>query len=154
MMASYEIKGLDEFEKALTEIIENKKADRADLHGKIAEALKQGIDSAIGKSGLNDASGHIKSYQQAVVGSRGGYAALRPIKGSNGKVAFGALTQFLEGGHKIRQPGTAAKRYRPRINTLYVSGFHFYGALRSEIEGRIIALAEAEAERIAKELEG
>lgn len=67
--------------------------------------------------------------------------------GGTGEGSVGAITNYLESGHKIRPPG-GGKDYRPRINVPYVKGYFFYEA--AGVEAERIALEEAE--RFADEL--
>lgn len=153
-MQSIELDGWNEFDAALAKVIGNAPIDMRELHEKIADALTEEIGLNISSSGLNDSGGRIKSWQVKHVGSGGGYAAIRPIKGATGNNSPGAITNYLENGHKIRSPGTLSKRYRPRIKKVYVNGYHFYHTTKTTIQRKVIDIAEKQVEKIKKELEG
>ena len=82
----------------------------------------------------------------------GGYAAVRPEKGKTGADSPGAITNYLEGGHRIASP-RGGKNYRPRLRVSYVSGYHFYAAAAMRAESIAIGEAEAWADELARELE-
>ena len=94
----------------------------------------------------------MRRWQVAHVGSGGGYAAVRPEKGKTGADSPGAITNYLEGGHRIASP-RGGKNYRPRLRVSYVSGYHFYVNTSMRAESIAIGEAEAWADEIARELE-
>ena len=101
-------------------------------------AIESRVRGEIGAR-VNDSHGRIASYQGKRLGSGGGYGVVEADKGAaTGSLAKGALTNYLETGHRIRRPKSpGAKGYRPRIKTAHVPGRWFYRA------------AEQDAERIA-----
>lgn len=101
------------------------KRDLRRLHEEMAPQLKKIVDENIDQT-INDNSGRIKGYQASVVGSRGGYAAIKPIKGGKGNNRVGAITNYLEYGHKLRKPREQTRRYKRRVNVIFVSGRYFY----------------------------
>lgn len=142
--------GLDSLDRSFQELLKKTPEKRKELHERIAERLKNTIDAEIG-SRIEDSDGKIQSWQEKAVGEKGGYAAVRPLSGKNGggtgEGSVGAITNYLESGHKIRPPG-GGKDYHPRINVPYVKGRFFYEA--AGVEAERIALEEAE--RFADEL--
>lgn len=151
-MPSIELKELEKFDKRLEEIINKIPEFKRQIHTEAAAMLKRRIDSAINTS-LSDSSGHIKNWQEEDTGSGGGYAVIRPKKGAVGADSPGAITNYLEGGHKIR-PGGQGKDYRPRIKVPYVSGRHFYAEVRAGIVGDCITLANELADKVKEGIEG
>lgn len=142
--------GFKLLEDCFTDVLLKSPEKRKELHERIAERLKNTIDAEIG-SRIEDSDGKIQNWQEKAVGEKGGYAAVRPLSGKNGggtgEESVGAITNYLESGHKIRPPG-GGKDYRPRINVPYVKGYFFYEA--AGVEAERIALEEAE--RFADEL--
>lgn len=142
--------GFKLLEDCFTDVLLKSPEKRKELHERIAERLKNTIDAEIG-SRIEDSDGKIQNWQEKAVGEKGGYAAVRPLSGKNGggtgEGCVGAITNYLESGHKIRPPG-GGKDYRPRINVPYVKGYFFYEA--AGVEAERIALEEAE--RFADEL--
>lgn len=145
-MQSVEMVGLrdldTDFEHLLREIPEGRRR----LHDEIGAAILEDVRANITSSGINDSRGRIRGYQEHYVGSGGGYAAVRAVKGmgpSGYDDSPGAITNYLENGHRIRQPsGTAKRRRKGRAKKPYVDGFHFYAA--AERNAEIVALAAAE----------
>ena len=103
-MQSIEINGLAELDAKLQAILKELPEARRQLHERLAEMAKKEVDAQIDASGLNDSHGKIKGWQEAHVGSGGGYAAVRPQKGMTGDNSPGAITNYLENGHRIREP--------------------------------------------------
>lgn len=148
--------GFKLLEDRFTDTLLKSPEKRKELHERIAGRLKNTINAEIG-SRIEDSDGKIQSWQEEVVGEKGGYAAVRPLSGKNGggtgAGSVGAITNYLESGHKIRPPG-GGKDYRPRINVPYVKGYFFYEA--AGVEAERIALEEAErfADELSDMLEG
>lgn len=153
-MQSIEVKGLDGLIANLEGLLKEIPEARKELHEKIASAVKAEVETQITNSGLNDSSGKVKEWQEPSVGSGGGYAAVRAEKGKTGDNSPGAITNYLEGGHKIREPSGNARNYRPRVKTPYVEGYHFYERASSNAENTAIAEAEKYADELTKKLGG
>jgi len=154
-MQSVKIRGMEELDKRFADLLESSQAARRDLHARIAQAVEREVQVQIDASGINDRGGRVKSWQESRVGSGGGYAAVSAVKGQTGPNSPGAITNYLENGHKIRGPSGHAKRKRAgRAKKPYVDGFHFYQAARAKVQE--IALAETQklADDMARELEG
>lgn len=107
------------------------------------------VRSAVGSTGVNDARGRVKSWQNPHLGSGRGYVATRSDSKKvpaghlhRQELNAGALTNFLVSGHKIRYPAGRAKRYVPRLNVARVRGHDFYK--QAKAEATRIALREAE----------
>ncbi len=153
-MQSVDLKQLEaitgDFENVLREI----PGARREMHERVGAAVLSSVRAEIDASGINDASGHIKRYQEDYVGTGGGYAAVRAVKGQGPNGAAdspGAITNYLAKGHSIRRPtGNAAVRRKSRARKQYVDGYHFYDAARRDAE----RVAYSEAERYAKTIAG
>lgn len=156
MAGGVDFSGLDDFAAAIANTLKTMPDEQRSAHEGIATALKSGLDGNISAS-LNDSRGRVKSWQQSHVGSGGGYAAIRPIGGSGSgrNDSPGAITNYLESGHRIRRPTGAAKRRRPsRAKVAYVNGRHFYQSTEQSIESAATAMAEGLADKLAEKLEG
>lgn len=113
---------------------------------------------------INDSKGEIAGWQTSREGSGGGYGVVKAQKGTvlrsrkSGKtveVRPGAITNYLESGHKIRSPKTSgAKGYRPRINVAAVSGRWFYRSAEADINRIAVQAADEVCSGIVKEIEG
>lgn len=148
------IEKLDKLSDDLDALLKELPEKRKELHERIAEVIKTEVDLQIAESGLNDSHGHIRQWQESTVGSGGGYAAVRAVKGETGPNSPGAITNYLENGHRIRQPSGNNPNYRPRINKPYVDGYHFYQSARNTVESKVIGEVEKYVDEITQELEG
>ena len=151
-MQSVDLKGLDELEKDIADLIKSFPDMQRELHEEFANTIKKKVDSEIVASLKNGAS-KIKRWQGKYVGSYGGYAAVRAVDTSTGSESPGAITNYLENGHKIRKPTGRNKRYKPRINKIYVDGYHFYSKASNNLEADIIKISEKFANKIRNKLE-
>ena len=153
-MQSVDLTALKRFDDDLKALLEEVPERRRELHERIARVVEDEVRMQIGNSGLKDSSGRVKDWQEGHVGSRGGYAAVRPTSTSTGRNSPGAITNYLENGHKIRTPSGNSKHYRPRIKKAYVDGFHFYSSAKNTVESKVIAEAEKYVKEITERLEG
>lgn len=152
-MPGVNVRGLAELDAKLDRLLKEFPEERRKLHEEIAQSIKKEVDTQISNT-LNDSRGKVRSWQVSYVGSGGGYAAVRPKGGQIGGNSPGAITNYLEHGHKIRGPSGKSDRYRSRIKRIYVDGRHFYQRARRQVEVEAIKRAEALAERLAKRIEG
>lgn len=156
-------KGLYELGERIEKASKELKVKKRAMYEKLGPVVLQDVRIQIGMK-LGDYHGRIKSWQEYQVGSKGGYVAVRPIKGEvgiaakSGKVTKkrpGAVTNYLESGHRIRSPsGNAKQKQRRRINVGYVKGYYFYRAAKKEIERNAQEYAEDMIQQVANELEG
>lgn len=151
MGTSIEIRGLDEIDARLQKAIDEFSEIRREAFIALEPELKGLVDVSIDSSGLNDSHGKIKSFQDAAIGSLGGYAAVRASKASSGDDnGPGAITNYLENGHRVRRPGKS----KPRAKMLRVPGYGFYAASRSKLPAIADRIAESIAEKLHDILEG
>lgn len=157
MKVEIDTRGMDALAKKLNDLSKRYKGEKRAMFERAGELLKKHLDDSIDDK-LSDDDGKIKSWQKARVGSKGGYAAISPIKtppGTKKGEAPGAITNYLESGHRIRRPsGKAKSKARRRINVPYVSGRYFYRDTAKQMETEAEKLANEFAETIAKDLEG
>jgi len=152
-MQSLEKADLEKFSDDLNDILDKIPGAKRELHEKIAIVAKQEVNTQINLSGIQDSGGRVKEWQEPHVGSGGGYAAVRASSSSTGDNSPGAITNYLENGHKVRRPSGQAKRYRPKIKMPYVNGRHFYQNSKAALESKVITLAEDYAGDLLKGLE-
>jgi len=151
MGTSIEIRGLDELDARLGKAIDEFPEIRRKAFVALAPELKGLMDGSIDSSGLNDSHGKIKGFQDAAIGSRGGYAAIRASRADSGSAnGPGAITNYLENGHRVRRPG----KTKPRAKMLRVPGYGFYAASRSKLPDIADRIAESIAEKLHDILEG
>ena len=98
-----------------------------------AGKMKQALDSKIG------GTGKVRSWQNQYVGSKGGYAAVRPkaktYTDETRKYAVGYVTNAINTGHRFPTPRGKTQRYKPRIKSgrQSVPGQQFYEATQAEV---------------------
>lgn len=148
-MQSVSITGIEDLNDDFGKLLKRFPKMKRNFHEKAADILKRHVDNEINKSDLNDSHGKIRGWQVKYVGSKGGYAAIRATDTSSGKNSPGAITNYLENGHKIRKPSGKNKYYKRRVKKIYVDGFHFYARASKTIENDILSLAEQFADDIA-----
>ena len=115
------------------------------------DRLRQSVENSIRTSGMTIRSGDVIAWQKLYRSK--GYAAVRPVSGATGANSPGAITNYLEGGHKIRGISGTAARYRPRIHVPRVAGFRFYESARSDAEKIAAEIAARCADEVAKKIE-
>lgn len=154
-MSGVEVKGLDEINRMLDNFAKEFPDARRQLHEEIGQEAFGIVQNQIAATSNSNSkkSGTIRGMQRVVVGSGGGYVAVKPNKGS-GKNSPGAITGYNEDGHRIRKPTGLSKRYRPRIHTVFVNGRHFYQKSQSLVEAAAIRRAEAFVDDLAKKFGG
>lgn len=150
-MQDVTINGLDRLSERLKELAKEFPESRRELHEQLAEILEREVRGQIAGT-LDDAHGKLAGYQARVVGSKGGYAAVRAIDTSSGSNSPGAVTNYNENGHRRRMPSGRARRYRPRIRTTYINGRHFYRLSRANAERELKRAAGQLADEYAKRL--
>lgn len=152
MAQSVTVKGLDELIGSLQDVAEDFPRIRREFHEAVAEEIREEVLKSLG-SRAKSSTGKVAGWQESVVGTLGGYAAMRPRKGKNGKYAYGYITNAIESGHAISRPRKARKGYRARIKKRYVLGLHFYERAKPLAEKRAIDGANRLADTIKQKLE-
>lgn len=150
-MQSVEFEGLKELDRRFASVLNKFPSERKELFERIAQRLESEVGQQIYMSGVNDFSGKIEGWQKGRVGSRGGYAAVSAISGKTGPNSPGAITNYLNSGHKIRPPG---KLRRSRVHVAYVNGYHFYQFAAANAEAIAANEAEKLSDKLAQELGG
>lgn len=114
-----------------------------------APRMKQALDERIG------GTGKVQSWQDYFVGSKGGYAAVRPkaktyakdSKGKTTKYAVGYVTNAIENGHRFPRTG------KSQLSGI-VFGRYFYMNTQRYAEKIAQEAAEQAAETLRQHLEG
>ena len=152
MAQSVTVKDLDELIGSLQDVAEDFPRVRREFHEAVTEEIREEVLKSLG-SRAKSSTGKVAGWQESVVGTLGGYAAMRPRKGKNGKYAYGYITNALENGHAISRPRNNRKGYRARIKKRYVLGLHFYERARPTAEKRAIDGANRLADTIKQKME-
>lgn len=152
MAQSVTVKGLDELIGSLQDVAEDFPRVRREFHEAVAEEIREEVLKSLGSRAKSN-TGKVAGWQESVVGTLGGYAAMRPRKGKNGKYAYGYITNALENGHAISRPRKARKGYKARVKKRYVLGLHFYERAKPFAEKRAIDGANRLADTIKQKLE-
>ena len=126
-----ELEGLIKYFETMPEKVREVEAETM---REIGDDLKRAVDSSILRSGIRDARGTVRGWQEVRRG-RYGYAAVSARKGITGRNSPGAITNYLESGHRIRG---SMKRAR---------AFGFYAAARTNDLPRL----EEKAKRLLEE---
>ena len=150
---------LKEFEKQLDDLVKKMPQKRRELHETVAKRAQEEVRAQI-RAKLNDGEGHVQGWQQASVGSGGGYGKVKPEKGKTGRDSPGAITNYLENGHKTRRtkrPDSERSRYkirRSQNSRLRVEGRKFYAQARKRVQALLNEEAEKRAQELAKDMGG
>ena len=169
MAQSVTVKGLDELIGSLQDVAEDFPRVRREFHEAVTEEIREEVLKSLGSRAKSN-TGKVAGWQESVVGTLGGYAAMRPRKGKDdgedegkgkkgkGKkdkksYAYGYITNAIESGHAISRPRNNRKRYRARIKKRYVLGLHFYERAKPFAEKRAIDGANRLADTIKQKME-
>lgn len=127
---------------------------RRQVAAEIAAALLANVRGRIG------GAGKVQTWQESSVGTKAGYAAVRPAsgkaedgKGQTTRHSKGYVTGAINLGHRTRGPTGKSKRYRYRGRMASVPGKEFYEAAGAETDAVAWAAAEALVERLARTME-
>lgn len=151
-MSRTDIRVLDSLTDNFDKLISKSPELKREFYEQTAKMLKQTVDDAIVSSGINDSHGNVRRWQVVRVGSKGGYAAISAERGQGGRNSPGAITGYLERGHRIRPRTSATARYKP-LKVSFVSGYHFYETAAAKVDAEVIKLANQFADKLAAILE-
>lgn len=122
-----------------------------------APKMKAALDSEIG------GTGKVQRWQGQYVGSKGGYAAVRPLKDTyteatkkkSNRYAVGYVTNAINSGHRFPAP-SGRPGYKPRIYSgrQNVAGKQFYEAAEAKLPEIAQAAAEQVVNTLVEHLEG
>lgn len=148
-----DLDGLRQFGKRCDAEVKRKRADQRAIHERLGARMQVEVRGQI-RNKVNDDESHIRGIQAWVVGSGGGYVAVRPSGTDSGPDSLNAITNYLENGHAIRRPDGRSPRYRPRIKVLYVDGRGFYAAVRPSLPRMLQSEVDRWGREVASRLEG
>ena len=157
MAQTVDTRDLDRLMESWDKLLKEFPAKRREFLERMGRQLLADVRREIG------GEGKVARWQQAHMGSGGGYVAVRPkaktYKTTPGgkKYAVGYVTNAIEGGHKHRRPSQQKRdgyKYRARINVPAVPGLHFYASVRSQLSGMGAEQLQALAAEVAARLEG
>lgn len=120
-----------------------------------AKSFQEEVRRQIQEQGVHDSFGRVKRWQQVYLGSKGGYAAVRPMaehtqKTWKGKSVFSSqITRWLEKGHGARR--SRGGFYQSGVT--YVKGYMFYSWAKSKGLDAARNAFERELDRITDEWE-
>lgn len=159
-MQEISVEGLEQIERLVEKLEASPEVldrVRREAFARAAEEAKRLLDSTIAAR-LNGDVGEIQRWQEAHVGSRGGYAAVRPradtwteaTRKEGNRYAVGAVTNAINSGHAFPRPSGRNSRYRPRIriSEQKVPARPFY----TDAQENIRPLAQHTAEEIVRGL--
>lgn len=104
--------------------------------------------------------GTLRRWQTRYIGTRGGYAAIRAATEPRGNSGAGAITNYVENGHRVGRAGygvSARTRRRRRQYGMipplsFVNGRGFYHKAHATAARLLTQAAERWADEIAREL--
>ena len=68
----------------------------------VTQKVKARLDTEIA-SRVRDTHGKIRGWQEIRIGSKAGYGVIAPVRDGSGRDSPGAITRYLEVGHRIRK---------------------------------------------------
>ena len=168
--STLDAKELESFHAYYDKFIERLPAIKTQAIYAAGKALQQEVQAQVDQQGINDGFGRVKRWQQVHLGSKGGYAAVRPGKEATDSTWRGKavdsrqITKWLERGHAVRQPSTTGGRFYGGEKTVLASsrkyglfgvvkGKQFYSYARLTGEKKALDAAERELDRITDEWE-
>lgn len=153
---SVKIDGLEHLQEDLKKLAEELPELRREAHERLAGQMLLEVRKNLSQR-AEASSGTAAGWQESYVGTKGGYAAVRPKAGEfveykSTKYAVGYITNAIENGHAIRRPSGSWKHYRARIKRRYVLGLKFYQQTGGKLEKMAIEEANRLADSIQKSL--
>ena len=143
-MQHVDIKGLDG-------TIKNKRELHREFHEKSGVLIEKLVKRKILSSGIKDNHGKIRGWQVRYIGSGGGYAAVRATDSSSGNNSPGAITNYLENGHKFRK---RLKTKRGNQKVLAARAFGFYKMSRGEADKVVSSEVKRLRNKLISQLNG
>lgn len=151
----------------LQQIVRDAPDQQRALHERLGTALLDDVRHRAPISAKGHGLGHgeyhergtLRRWQTKYIGSKGGYAAIRAAEAPKGVNGAGAITSYVENGHRVgsRHQGVSArtrrrwKQYDVPIQS-FVSGRGFYHAAQETADRLLTQAAEQWADEITREL--
>ena len=151
----------------LQQIVRDAPDQQCALHERLGTALLDDVRHRAPISTKGHSLGHgeyhergtLRRWQTKYIGSKGGYAAIRAAEKPKGINGAGAITNYVENGHKVggRHQGVSSRTRRrwkqnPAPPKSFVSGRGFYHSAHATADRLITQAAERWADEIAREL--
>lgn len=152
----------------LKEILLRAPEQQRALHERLGETLLDDVRHRAPISIKGHSLGHgeyhergtLRRWQTKYIGSKGGYAAIRAAETPKGVNGAGAITNYVENGHRVGRAGyggSARTRRRRRQYGMipplsFVNGRGFYHAAHATAARLLTQAAERWADEIAREL--
>lgn len=153
-MQELDLSGLREWTDKLDKVLKEFPDMRRQAHEELGDELKKLVGANV-RATVEHNPGEVISWQEKYVGSGGGYAAIRartgahPTKGEN----YGALDNYVDGGHAVRKPSGTSSRYRSRKIYSRVEGKDYYAQARATASAVAIQAAERLVEKMKRMLD-
>jgi len=162
--AKLDAKELDQLLEKLEQAPEVFAQARREAFEVAAPELKRSLDAQI-VSTTRDSRGKVRSWQGLYVGSRGGYAAVRPkvdafaenARGQKTKYTVGYVTNAINSGHRFPGQGVRGKGKGPGpggLATGRVAGRYFYDHAQKTVESIAQETVDQVIRSLIKHLEG
>jgi len=152
-MQSVDISGLYDLDSRFQNLLSELPDMRREMHESAGAAVRDAVHAEIVASGIYDSHGKIRGWQELYIGSYGGYAAVRAVKGGVAGKNPGAITNYLESGHRVRQPSGKAKQVRKsRAKQQRVKAYGFYRTSRGPAQNIAMTAANKFADKVAGKL--
>lgn len=149
-MPEIDVLGLDKLCENFQGILRDAPNIQREYHEKMSSKLTNLV-----RRNIPYRTGQVRRWQNAHVGSGGGYIAVRPDSVPSGKNGAYAITWYLEHGHKIRNNGLESirqTRKQAKIRAVagnnWVRGYSFYDTA----ETLAVPVAEMAARQFAAEI--
>ena len=146
-MQGIDLHEFDNLTRSIDKLIASGKEEKRKVLDRCGEIALSELQKNIGLR-VNDKNRKIRSFQELRKGSKGGYVAISPIKGETGADSPGAITNYLEGGHRTREAKLYRKRKTPK--KLYVKGYFFYEDTRADLEDKVVNEFENLADKLSE----
>lgn len=136
--------------KRIDKLLKDAPSMRRKLHEQMGDVAYNAVMQEVSRSTQRH-TGNLQRWQSKYVGSGGGYTAVRAEKGLVGKNSPGAITNYVNSGHRIRPSTTNRKR---KINVAYVDGRYFYQTSKRDLPEKLARLGEAFVNEMAGRIVG
>lgn len=161
--ARAELKELEQFLHYYQRVMDAIPNARKEALSAAAEAVKEEVDRQIDLR-LQDRNGRVKRWQQVTMGSKGGWARVKPEEMERDKWGYDSvdITRYLERGHKavmskrhgkVRAYDTKKTVRSASTGELIVRGRQFYAFSNSKAQQLALAAARKVLDRIEDENE-
>jgi hypothetical protein len=155
MAQTIEVNGIEELKNRLDSIMRESHDMRESIHTRVAVEMKRIVAGNV-RHNLPNHDEHmtVQGWQTPHVGSGGGYAAVRAIKGKTGRNSPGAITNYLENGHKVKIARTVIAAKRSKSKRMRVVGFGFYADSKTQAKRLALEASDELTRWVKGKIEG